>query len=108
MNYTIEYSDEAKRDLEDIFVYIAWTLLAPETAVRQYHRIVDMVESLDTFPFRNPLYEEEPWHSKGLRFVPVDSYLILYFPQEETKTVSIVRIMFAGRDIEQQLAGTSD
>ncbi len=106
MNYSIEYSDEAARDLEDIFVYITWTLMMPESAAGQYHRIVDMINSLDTFPMRNPLYEKEPWHSKGLRFVPIDNYLIFYYPDEQSKMVTIIRIMYAGRDIEKQLGET--
>ena len=26
------------------------------------------IRKLDTMPNRNRLYEEEPWHSRGLRF----------------------------------------
>lgn len=43
---------------------------------------------------------------KGLRFVPVDNYLIFYLPIDETNTVSIVRIIYAGRDMNKQLQET--
>ena len=65
-----------------------------------------MVRELDEMPMRFNLYEDEPWKSKGLRFVPVDNYLIFYLPIDETNTVSIVRIIYAGRDMNKQLQET--
>ena len=65
-----------------------------------------MVRELDEMPMRFKLYEDEPWKSKGLRFVPVDNYLIFYLPIDETNTVSIVRIIYAGRDMNKQLQET--
>ena len=60
----------------------------------------------DIKAMRFKLYEDEPWKSKGLRFVPVDNYLIFYLPIDETNTVSIVRIIYAGRDMNKQLQET--
>jgi toxin ParE1/3/4 len=34
-------------------------------------------------PFRYQLYEKEPWHSKGLRVLPIDNYLVFYMPVEK-------------------------
>ena len=47
---------------------------------------------------------DEPWHSIGLRFFPIDNYLIFYRTDEEKEIVSIVRIMYGGRDISRQLS----
>lgn len=57
------------------------------------------VRSLAEFPLRHPLYREEPWHSRGVRMFPVDRYLIFYLPDEQTDTVTIIRIMYGGRDL---------
>ena len=54
-------------------------------------------------PMRHRLYEEEPWHSQGLRVLPVDNYLVFYLSDETSATVSIIRIMYGGRDIDKQL-----
>ena len=97
------YTAGAKRDLRDIYEYIAYELLAPETAVGQTKRIMKKIRTLDEMPMRFQLYGEEPWHSKGLRFFPVDNYLVFYLPDETKNTVSIVRIMYGGRDIHRQL-----
>ncbi len=58
------------------------------------------IRKLDTMPNRNRLYEEEPWYSRGLRFFPVDNYLVFYKTNDETETVYIVRIMYGGRDVQ--------
>ncbi len=78
----------------------------PDTASAQIQRIFKMVRELDEMPMRFKLYEDEPWKSKGLRFVPVDNYLIFYLPKEESNVVSIVRVIYGGRDMKKQLRET--
>ena len=82
--------------------------MTPENAVGQTDRIVEAVRKLDTMPNRNRLYEEEPWHSRGLRFFPVDNYLVFYKTDDKTKIVYVVRIMYSGCDIRKQLSKTED
>ena len=96
------YTAGAKKDLRNIFRYISEELLAPENAAGQAERM------LDTMPNRNRLYEEEPWYSRGLRFFPVDNYLVFYKTDDETETVYVVRIMYGGRDVHKQLSQTED
>ena len=66
----------------------------------QPERIMTAIRKLDTMPNRNRLYEEEPWYSRGLRFFPVDNYLVFYKTDDETETVYVVRIMYGGRDVQ--------
>jgi toxin ParE1/3/4 len=49
------------------------------------------------------LYKDEPWTSKGVRFIPVNNYVVLYLPDEEKQIVNVVRIMYGGRNISNQL-----
>ena len=35
-------------------------------------------------PKRYRQYELEPWKSRGLRVAPVDNYLVLYIPDDDT------------------------
>lgn len=106
--WKVVYTEQAERDLRDIYEYIAFSLLEPETARKQVQRIMDEVAKLYEMPFRFRLYEKEPWRSKGLHILPVDNYLVFYFPVESTKTVAIIRIMYGGRDIDAQLRLTND
>ena len=52
----IVYTNTAQRDLREIYEYIAYTLLVPDTAKAVSERIMREVRSLESLPERNPLY----------------------------------------------------
>lgn len=106
MIFNVVYTSEARQDLRDIYEYIAYELFVPETAAGQVDRIMKAARSLEQMPMRHRCYEEEPWHSQGLRFLPVDNYLIFYLPDETNNVVNIIRIMYVGRDVKKQLSET--
>ncbi len=103
MSWNICYTEAAENDLRGIYEYIAFNLLVPDTAHKLLNDIMKEVSMLDENPLRFPVYKNEPWHSKGLRWFPVNNYIIFYLPTEENKTVTIIRIMYGGRNIEEQL-----
>lgn len=78
MRMKIVYTHTARQDLREIYEYIAYTLLVPETARSLTDKIMSEVRSLEEFPERNPLYKDEPWRSQGVRFLPVKNYLVFY------------------------------
>ena len=49
---------------------------------------------------RYQLVEWEPRCSKGIRRVPVDNYTIFYQVDENQMTVTVIRIFYSGRNIE--------
>ena len=101
MIYEVELSEQADSDLRGIFEYIAFELQSPENASGQLDRLEEQILSLDTMPERYRKYE--PWKSRGLRVLPVDNYVVLYIPDSDKKVVTILRVMYAGRDIDNQL-----
>ena len=103
MTWEIEYTADADQDLEEIDSYIADVLLEPAIAEKQVARLMDAVDGLNHMPLRHRLYYHEPWRSRGVRFFPVDNYMILYFPNESRTVVEIIRIIYGGRDIKSQL-----
>jgi len=104
--WQVVYSEQAEQDLRCIYEYVAFSLLAPKAAGKLTRRIMDEVAKLNQMPFRYQLYEKEPWHSKGLRVLPIDNYLVFYMPVESQKTAAVIRIMYGGRNIEEQLNRT--
>ena len=80
--------------------------MVPDTASGQTGRIMKQIRSLAEMPMRYRLYDDEPWHSFGLRFCPVDRYLVFYLPNKAAGVVTIVRIMYGGRDVSRQLNET--
>ncbi len=103
MIYEVEVSEQADSDLRGIFEYIAFELQSPQNASGQLDRLEEQILSLDTMPERYRKYEKEPWKSRGLRVLLVDNYVVLYIPVCDKKVVSILRVMYAGRDIYNQL-----
>lgn len=103
MIYEVEISAQADVDLRGIFEYIAYELQSPENAIGQLDRLEENIMKLDQMPERFRQYEKEPWHSRGLRIMPVDNYCVLYIPDAEKAVVTIIRVMYGGRDIESQL-----
>ena len=103
MIYTVQITSRAETDLRDIYGYITYELLSPPTAVRQLQRLEEEILGLDQMPNRYPAYLEEPWHSRGLRVMSVDNYLVFYISDAVTQTVSVIRVMYGGRDICSQL-----
>ena len=68
MSWNIVYTAGARHDLRDIYEYIAYDLLVPDTAAGQTQRIMKEIRALNEMPMRFRLYGEEPWYSAGLRF----------------------------------------
>lgn len=103
MMFRIEISQQADTDLRGIYEYIAYELRSPENAAGQLARLEESIMSLDQMPKRFREYENEPWHSRGLRIMPVDKYCVFYIPDELNAIVTIIRVMYSGRDMDVQL-----
>lgn len=101
--WNVKLSPEFKQEVRDIYSYIANTLLVPETALKQIDRILKAVESLDEMPQRNPLYEREPWKTRGLRKLVVDNFVVFYLINEKQKDVVIFHVFYGGRNITELL-----
>ena len=102
----ISYTLQARDDLREVYEYLATELLVPHTASRLLEQILAAVRMLEILPERYPLYKDEPWHSRGVRFLPVKNYLVFYTVNTEKDVVTIVRIMYQGRDVKRQLEHT--
>ena len=103
MIYSVKISTQAEEDLKGIFEYIAFDLMSLQNANAQLSRLESDILKLKEMPERFRLYEKEPWLSRGLRVMSVDNYLVFYIPDKETKTVTVIRVMYGGRDVEKQL-----
>ena len=104
MIFKVEISSQAEEDLRGIFEYIAFELLSPENATRQLERLEKQILNLNEMPERFPKYGKEPWYSRGLRFATVDNYIVFYISDMDNGIVTVLRVMYSGRDIEKQLS----
>ena len=99
--YIVDITDDALKDMEALYEYIAIKLQAPENAMGQYDRIADAILTLDSFPDRYGLFECEPEHSLGIRRMVVDNYLVCYVIDPEVVTVTDV--LYGGSDVHKRL-----
>lgn len=103
MIFQINITQQAEDDLRNVFEYIAYELQSVQNAAAQLGRLEKAIFSLDHMPMRYRIYEKEPWHSRGLRVLTVDNYLVFYIPYPDTLNVEIIRVMYGGREVDTQL-----
>lgn len=103
MTYHIVLTTQAKMDLRKIFKYIAFDLQSVQNVSSQIDRLEKAIASLDQMPERFRVYDKPKWRERNLRIMPVNNYLVFYIPDHNNKTVTILRVMYSGQDIESQL-----
>ncbi len=96
VSYSVVCSPEAMDDLKEIYAYIAFTLMVQETAEKQVNRIRKEVRSPDFMPSRYSLVDWEPWKSMGMHKVPVDNFVVYYTVNDDSRTVTVIRIFYGG------------
>ena len=101
--YKVKITDEALVDMEHLYNHIQYILLAPESAKRQYDRIADAILELAVFPERFQKIGAKPWHSMGLRRMPVDRYSVFYVIDGDS--VIVTDVLYSASDIESRLKG---
>ena len=84
-----------------IYSYIADRLLEPDTAMGQYNRIAEAIQSLNILPERCALVESEPERTQGLRQMLVDNYSVFYIVGEDA--VSVARVLYSASDLVRRL-----
>ena len=106
MNYKIIYSPLALDDLRNIYSYISFELKSPDTADKQVKKIRKRIKALNTLPEIYSLVDWEPWKSINMRKIPVSNYTVFYKVDSSELSVTIVRIIYSGRDIEYIINNT--
>ena len=102
--YTVRITQPAQQQLREIADYIRFTLQAPNTASKMLDALAEEIYSLDQFPYRAPLTEEEPWHSQGVHRIAVKNFLIYFWVDEAQKNVQVTGIIYGRRDQRHQLS----
>ena len=102
-HYRILITDDALNDMESIYDYIAEELLVPDTAMGQYNRIAEAIETLDQMPERIKTMESEPERLRGLRMLLVDNYAVFFYITDDA--VIVTNVLYGASDIENRLRG---
>jgi toxin ParE1/3/4 len=92
MDFRFKVSSQARRDLNRIGQHIARD--NPSGATDFCDQLLDLAESLTTFPWRHGSFAKRP----NIKKVAHEAYLIFYKIDEETRTVKILRFWHASRN----------
>jgi toxin ParE1/3/4 len=103
MIYEVITTEQADADLRGVYEHIAFELLSPDNAAGQIERLEKHIIGLENFLEKFSAYKKEPWHSRGLRVMPVDNYLVFYIPDKKAGIVTVIRVMYAGMNVAEQL-----
>lgn len=104
IDYSVVVSEQAAKDLNGIFEYIAYELKSFQNAQGQLSRLEKGISSLGNMPERFRRYKREPWYSRGLRIMPwttsVSSMFLDLDPPDCEQLFVCVR---PGRDVDSVL-----
>jgi len=94
----VQFSKKSQADLVSIYDYIA-EQSDPSRALAYFERIRDFCLTLNRFPERGT-----PWYdvSRGVRVVGFERRVSIAF-RIKSQTVTIVRILYGGRDVARNL-----
>lgn len=83
--YRVKITSQAEEQIQEIIHYIANDLNSPDSA---FH-LLDILEasfmSLERFPHRIAPIDDEPWHTKGIRRLPVKNFFIYFWINDDNK-----------------------
>ena len=96
--YNVIITPDAAVDLSQLKSYIAYTLQAPETALKYIRGLRQEIEKLDSFPGAVAPVPDEPWHSRGIRRIIHKNFYIYYRIDESTKCVHVLNVIYVRRN----------
>ena len=101
--WNVTVTPEFGDDIRGIHSCISNTLLEPTIAKNLIDRLLKAVGELSELPLRYPVYEKDPWQTRGLRKMSIGNYVVFYLTNEETSTVIVLHVFYGGRNIEKCL-----
>lgn len=98
MKYNVKYLPLARKDIKKITIYISNTLKKYETSEKYLLSIVDAIENLSLFPYRNSVYLPVKELKFEYRKLLVKNFIVFYFVDEQSQTIVISRVLFHKRN----------
>ena len=96
--YNIQYSKDAKQDIIDIKKYIKYKLQEPNIAEKLINKIRTQIDKVADNPTIYSIIDDDFIKKLEIRKIIVDNYIVFYRTKVSTKTIEIVRIMYARRN----------
>ena len=89
--YKVVITEDALEQARKYLLYRAIDQQQPETAAKWWHKALEAVETLSSFPQRCGYADENQWSDNELRALRVDRCLFIYHVDEDDRKVEIVK-----------------
>ena len=99
--YNVKVTDAALADMEEIYNYIAFTLLSPANAIAQYDRIAEAILGLNILPERFKVMNFTGKKLENLRRMSVDNFSVFYVITDDS--IIVTNVLYSASDISQRL-----
>lgn len=101
IEYHVIISEQASKDMADIYDYICTTIGMPQIAMEQFNRIADAIETPRLFPERIKVMTDSKRPEKQFRQLLVDNFSVIFTISEHT--VNISRVAYSPSNIANKL-----
>ena len=96
-DFRVEITKNAESSMRAISHYIEFELRSPQAAKNTLQKISKGIFSLDTFPERFSLTEEEPWRTEGVHKMLIGNFFVYYWIDKDDHIVQVVDVIYALR-----------
>lgn len=101
--YSYRFTEKAMQDLDEILHYISVDLDNPMAAKSLGKKIFERIDSARCFPESGALVDNEYLADKTVRKMIADNYVIYYKAHHDEKMISVVRIVYGKRNLDEIL-----
>lgn len=101
--YSYRFTGKAERDLDEILRYISVDLANPIAAQNFGKKIFEKIDMVRSFPDSCELVDNEFLSDKTVRKLLIDNYITYYKSHHDEKIISIVRIVYGKRNLDEIL-----
>ena len=102
-DYSYRFTEKAVQDLDEILRYISVDLDNPIAAKKLGKKIFEKIDGARCFPEAGALVDNEYLADKAVRKMLADNYVIYYKAQHDEKMISVIRIVYGKRNLDEIL-----
>lgn len=99
--YGYQLTEKATADLDAAVSYIAGKLDNPQAATDFLEKLRKAIDEVRMFPESGSPIENEYLPHTGIRKKLVGNYILYYLPQPASKKITVLRILYGKRNIDQ-------
>lgn len=99
--YSYCFTEKAEQDFDEILHYILVDLANPAAAQKLGRKMFEQIDMVRAFPDSGASVDNEFLSDKSVRKLSVDNYIIYYKAHYDEKTISVIRIVYGKRNLDE-------